>query len=104
MPHERARANHYQSLHNTWQKFYQIVALDKQGSVNSLSTTISLPNTLCRTLNKVFVECQLTVGKKKSLWRRYVMVTEPLSSVKPQTLDKGSSSEPSRSGRGAIMA
>jgi hypothetical protein len=50
-------------------------------SVNCASTTASLPSTFCRTLDKNFDECHLTLGKENSLSRRQVTVTESFSSV-----------------------
>jgi hypothetical protein len=57
------------------------VTLGKERSANCTSATASLPSTFCRALGKVFAECHLVLGKEKSLSRRQVTVTDPLSSV-----------------------
>jgi hypothetical protein len=56
--------------------------LGKEVSANCTSATASLPSTFCRALGK---DCHLVLGKEKSPSRRQVTVTEPLSSVLPDT-------------------
>ena len=42
------------------------ITLDKEDSINYTSTMTSLPSTLCRALEKVFVEFHLVLDKEKS--------------------------------------
>jgi hypothetical protein len=57
------------------------VTLSKEVSANCTSTTAYLLSTFCRALDKDFVECNLVIGKEKSLSWRQMMVTETLLSV-----------------------
>ena len=57
------------------------VTLGKERSANCTSATASLSSTFCRALGKVFAECHLALGKKKSPSRRQVTVTDPLPSA-----------------------
>jgi hypothetical protein len=58
--------------------------------VNCTSATVSLPNIFYWALGRDFVQYHSVLNKKMSLSRLQVTVTEPMSSVRRVTLDKGS--------------
>jgi hypothetical protein len=61
------------------------VTLGKEVSANCTSAMASLSSTFCRSLDKVFAECHLVLGKEKSLSQHQVTMIEPLLSILPNT-------------------